>query len=223
MISIIAFIHNVASATAINLEDNFYVDFNNYDDVAFSDGGYTATLTEGAAASVFLQNDPWWGDPEVINPGANVRLIFDYSISAQVDDADIADLNVDISEANNIDTFQAILFDSEPGGFVGIFDKSLGTPLVTKTTDITSNGLDINFSGTYDFPLSDHVGKTLGLHFELYPTRDANNPPLDNFDHLTVVTISNVRLEQVPEFSTSYLLASNGLLSIIIMRRFLRV
>ena len=195
---IVASAQNVASAVAINLNDFFFF---GGDPVTVAADGSSATIGEDTFfSSVLLVNDPYWGDPNVIQPAEDVFLTFEYEYAGSL---------------GNVDTFQAILFDSDVGISASLDSFSISTvDIGTTTSTVTSNG-------SISFDLTSHLGSTLGLQFELYSSRSGSNPDL-LFD--SVVTISNVRLEtdtsNVPESSTNYLLLLGSLTCLLAIRRF---
>ncbi|CAG0947449.1 hypothetical protein [Geobacter sp.] len=138
--------------------------------------GSSAVIAEDSALSpVLLSNDPGLGDPNVILPMPGNSLIFDYLFAEPA--------------PGNQDEFGAFLVDSVTGGSVGsayeFFSQTPG-------------------SGTISFDLSELVGLTLGLQFQLSAL------PSDT-ELTSTVTISNVRVEPqavqpVPEPGTCWLI-----------------
>ncbi len=86
---------------------------------------------------VLLVNDPGFGDPEVIIPGINKLLSFDYSF---------------VEGLGEDDSFGAVITDASTGG-------SVGSPWEFFTS--------ASSSGTIGFDLSALVGLTLGIQFQL--------------------------------------------------------
>ncbi|TDF37199.1 hypothetical protein EYS14_13655 [Alteromonadaceae bacterium M269] len=86
---------SIAQATLLDLND-FFAD----PSVTVSADGFSATLFEGTAVSSILSNDPFLGDPNIIIPGNNIFLSFDYLFSEAV---------------ANDDEFGAFLIDSSTG------------------------------------------------------------------------------------------------------------
>ena len=177
-----------AAPILINLEKNFYYD----DPVEFEDDGYTAVLNENAQyATVLLSNDPFLGDPNVIIPGENTLLSFEYDF-------------VEPDNGNN-DEFVFFLFDSDTFEFIDEFFVSSSS------------------NGSYSFDLSDYLGQTLGLQFELNPVLfdDPNNELADSALDSTV-RISNMLLNTVatpvPEPSTTFSFLLGGLLLLLVKR-----
>jgi hypothetical protein len=106
--------------------------------VAVAPDGASATLAEDTTVSpVLLADDPYFGDPDVIIPGPNVWLVFNYVFD---------------EPARNSDEFGAYVIDSATGYSVG--------PAFEYFAD--SSG-----SGAVEWDLSSLVGKTLGLQFQL--------------------------------------------------------
>lgn len=127
-----------ARASLIDLND-FYAD----PTVVVEADGSTATMVEVSdEMAVFLSNDPFLGDPEVILAqigGVGQILSFDYDF---------------VEGSGNVDEFRAVVFD----GDLGAFDPS--GILFEFFADSTA-------SGTLSFDLSGLVGTTLGLEFQL--------------------------------------------------------
>lgn len=134
------FLPNIAlsAVTPINLSDFSLLDPS--DPVVISSDGTSATISEDAALfSVILINDPFFGDPNVIIPGVNVVLRFDYEFT---------------EPSQNDDEFGAFIFDADTGL----------TP--DPATDFEFFIQDAG-AGTVSFDLTSLTGLTLGLQFEL--------------------------------------------------------
>jgi hypothetical protein len=129
----------VFSATVqINLNDFSPIDPS--DPVIISADGSSATISEDSALfSVILVNDPFFGDPNVILPGASVSLKFDFNFDEPV---------------ANSDEFGAFLFDAETGF----------TPDPASSFEFFTESPG---SGTISFDLSSLTALTLGLQFQL--------------------------------------------------------
>jgi hypothetical protein len=124
-----------AFAMPIDLH-NFFAD----PTVTVADDGFSAVLTEDPVTGfVLLSNDPGFGDPNVILPGAGVRLVFDFAF-------------VEGNPETNNDEFGAFLIDASTGSSVN--------PAFAFFTDETG-------TGTVSFDLSSLTGLTLGLQFQL--------------------------------------------------------
>lgn len=127
------FIALQAQAGPIDLTD-FFADTS----VTVAADGSTATLAEDATLTpVLLVNDPGLGDPNVIIPGVNTFLEFNYVFNEPVD---------------NEDEFGVFVIDAATGSSAGAaYDFFL-----------SESG-----SGFVAFDLNSLVGKTLGLQFQL--------------------------------------------------------
>ena len=173
-----------AAPILINLEDNFFAD----PTVEFQDDGFTAVLNEDINLfSVLLSNDPGLGDPNVVDPGLNTILSFDYDFN---------------EGAGNDDAFNAFVLDGTTGFSFGADFEFFA--------ESTSNGV-------VSFDLSSLTDEFIGLQFQL----DSFDAALDS-----TVTISNVRLEAIPEMapipepSTICLFLLSSLLLPLVKRRF---
>jgi|GEM_PF-1594263 len=194
------FLASPVAATQISLDSpNFYSD----PSVTVAPDGSSATLAEDSVLFVvLLSNDPGLGDPEVIIAAPGVELAFELLFDTPV---------------GNLDFFQVTLFDADDplGAFAGplpappfvvdlpatIVDV-LGTGFVIDSPDLPGGGGQV--SGTARIDLTTLVGTTLGLEFAL--GADVGDPSLDS-----TVTISNLRLQQIPVPGTAVLMLA-GLL-----------
>lgn len=147
--------------------------------VKFEDGGLTALLSEnGRNDSVFLENDPGFGDPEVIIPAPGSQFLnFEYSFLE----------GESLPEKPEYDRFEAFLFDADAKTSFGAYQKFGDRhQFVTETTS----------SGSITFDLSEFLSPgapTLGLHFDL----SRPDGSLDKGRESTVA-ISNLRFESGP-------------------------
>jgi PEP-CTERM motif len=99
----------------------------------------SALLTEDPVTGfVLLSNDPGFGDPNVIIPGAGVSLVFDFAFT--------------MGGAGNNDEFGAFIIDASTGSSIGTDFQFF--------TQATSTGM-------VSFDLSALTGQTLGLQFQL--------------------------------------------------------
>lgn len=162
-------------AAPINLMSDFAGD----PEVSFSTDGTAATFVESEFVSlVFLTNDPFLGDPFIIEPGENSLLSFDYSFEEGQDDNDL---------------FSAIIFLSgeNEGPVAGELDKF---------------SISDTQSGNFVFDLSDYVFGdellTLGLQFELVDLDPAGDETGSS------AIISNLEISQVPLPSALWLFGS---------------
>jgi hypothetical protein len=129
------FIVTTADAALIDVNDFF---FYAGDPVEVAPDGSWATIGEDPYISpIFLSNDPFLGDPEVILAGL-VYLIFDYDFHE--------------GPIDNDDEFGAFIIDVDTGLSAGPDFE-----FFTKDTDC----------GTVCFDLSGLTGKTLGMQFQL--------------------------------------------------------
>lgn len=103
-----------------------------------ADGSSASFVEDSSLTSVFLSNDPFLGDPNVVLPAAGRTLSFDYSF---VEDA-----------SSNDDEFFAFVLDTSTG-------FSAGSAFEFASTDTSS--------GTVSFDLSSLVGTELGLQFQM--------------------------------------------------------
>jgi hypothetical protein len=140
MLSIGLLVSTAAQSATIPIDLNDFVPFDPADPVFISPDGQTAILSEDAALStILLINDPGFGDPNVILPGDNVFLKFEYEFS---------------EPATNIDEFGAFLFDADSGF----------TPEPASDFEFFTQATS---SGTISFDLSSLTALTLGLQFQL--------------------------------------------------------
>lgn len=140
-----------ASAIPLSFHD-FFAD----PSVVVSADGLSAELREDPLqASVILSNDPFLGDPDIIIPGPDIFLSFDYDFTIGAGDSD---------------EFRAFVFDADSGAILS------GLEFFADASGV----------GIVSFELSPHVGKTLGLQFEL------NNLTTSLFD--SAVSITNLSL-----------------------------
>ena len=140
--------------------------------VSISAEGSKAILTESTQLqTVLLVNDPGFGDSEIIIADIGVNLSFNYSFT---------------NAAGESDQFNAFVLDASTG-------NSIGTLYEFSVTD--------SLTGLVNFNLSDLVGMTLGLQFELASQ-------VGDIGNNSNLTISNVRLEpiEVPTAGTTELL-----------------
>ena len=133
-----------AHAVSIDLND-FYADGN----VSIAPDGISATMTEDPDyGSVYLSNDPSFGDPGIDIPLDSMSLTFDYNF---------------IEPAGNFDEFYAFLFDP--------FDPTYVHP----TLLLDKNGNSLEFftdalgSGTVTWDLlgAGFLGTTVEMEFQL--------------------------------------------------------
>ena len=129
----VVFAHS-ASAVMIDLND-FFAD----PTVTVAADGSTAFFEEDPDFFlVSLVNDPWFGDPDVIIPGPDQILSFDYDFM--------------LGGPDDVDEFFAYVLDASTGLSVGSAFEFL---------------VDVTSSGSVSFDLSSLAGLTLGLSFEL--------------------------------------------------------
>lgn len=179
-----------AAPVMVNLQDNFlYADPESA--VTFSDGGYTAELEEDFFSfSVVLSNDPFFGDPNVVDPEMYDTLTFDYDFVEPLPD--------------NENTFHAILFDTNLPFMTDYFLEEFY--------------IDETSMGSYTFDnLSAYAGRTLGLQFELQASPlDFGFDSTVTISNLRLDTVS----APIPEPSTVSLLFLGCLLLPFMRRQF---
>lgn len=152
--------------------------------------GSSALIEEGANA-VLLSNQPFWGDPNVIIPGANTILSFNYEFTQSLGNDD--EFRVNLYDTNTyLDNPPSILDDF----FLDIDDFDFST----QSTD--------TLSGLVSFDLSGYVGLELGLDFELRSFDGGAG--LDSTVRIFDVRLDTQSVTPIPETSTtvSFLLGS---------------
>ena len=129
---------SVVNATDINLNDFFFFPG---DPVTIAPDGSSAEIEEDLSGfhPIVLMNNPTFGDPNVIIPGLNVLLLFDYDFSEG-------------TGGNEDDQFGAFVIDTATNVSAG--------PAYEFFIEETG-------AGTVSFDLSGLVGSVLGLQFEL--------------------------------------------------------
>ena len=163
--------------------------------------GSTAVLQENPFfAFVLLSLDPGLGDPNLIIPGPNVELLFDYEVDLPASAG---------GDLLNDDRFTAFLFDASTG-------DGLGGVLEFATTS--------NTMGEGSFDLSSFTGRTLGLQFllEALPGDIGLNSTatISNLRLEMMTTEPGTGIPTIPEPSSAVLLIS-GIALAGWMRRFL--
>lgn len=162
--------------------------------VAVESDGSSALITEDPVfGAALLSNQPSLGDVEVIIPGENTTLSFNYEF---------------LEGAGNDDEFRVSLYDTDT------YDTS---PIVLADFFVGDIFEQDNLSGLVSFDLSDYVGTTLGLDFELRSFDGKEDEFLTS-----TVRISNLQLNTVapvPEPSTVSLFLLGGLLLPFVRRR----
>ncbi len=166
-----------AQAAVIDLNEFFFDET-----VEVAPDGSMAVLQENPLfALVLLSLDPGLGDPNLIIPGDDVALLFDYDIDLPP--------SADGSLVNN-DRFSAFLFDASSGiSFGPAFE------LVTETSAM----------GELIFDLSTLTSNTIGLQFQLEAL--AGDLGLNSTATISNLRLEDrTALPSIPEPSTAFLL-----------------
>ena len=179
-----------AQAAVIDLNE-FFAD----ETVVVAPDGSSAVLQENPLfALVLLSLDPGLGDPDLIAPGDDVALVFDYDIDLPADAGG--------SLVNN-DRFSVFLFDATSG-------VSFGSPFefVTETSAM----------GELVFNLSTLTGNTIGLQFQLEAL--PGDLGLNSTATISNVRLEDrTALPSIPEPGTAFLLVGGLALAGCMRRR----
>lgn len=137
--ALLLFLRGQAWAVLVDLTD-FYAD----PTVTVASDGSSATLEEDpGCTSVFLSNDPWFGDPGIDIPLDSMSLTFDYDFAEGTGD---------------VDEFYAWLFDPSTYLVLNDFD---GNPLEFWTEHTGSGTVTWNLLG------ASFLGSNVGMEFQL--------------------------------------------------------
>jgi hypothetical protein len=154
---LLSMLGKVVYAGSIDLND-FFAD----PSVSISTDGLSAEMEEEPRLGfILLANDPGLGDPEVILPGIDIALLFDYDF---------------LEGAGENDEFAVFVLDAQDGQTLG--------------ADFTFFAQESS-AGTISFNLSNLVGTTLGLQFQLTSL-------IGDSGSTSNVAISNLRLQPIP-------------------------
>ena len=153
-----------------------------------SDGSWATLNEDSNLVSVLLSNDPWYGDPGTDIPLDAVSLTFDYNFVE--------------GPVDNIDEFYVWLFDWSTHSVLNDID---GNPLEFWTENTGSGTVTWNLSG------ATFLDSNVGMEFQL-------NVLSGDIGADSLVTVSNVNINPVPEMATLFLVGS-GLAGLFVARK----
>ena len=153
-----------------------------------SDGSSAILAEDSTLISVLLSNDPWFGSPGTDIPLDAVSLTFDYNFVE--------------GEVDNIDEFYVWLFDWST---YSVLNDTDGNPLEFWTENTGSGTVTWNLLG------ATFLDSNVGMEFQLNVLYGDNGTD-------SLVTVSNVNINPVPEPATLFLIGS-GLAGLFVARK----